>query len=74
MVNVSCVKRWGSLTLSILHVKVDFEIWPKALLIASFPMFLGDELSPRLLFCFSSISKHEDAEKDSLGGFFDLCL
>lgn len=74
MVNVGYVKRWGSLALSILHVKVDFEIWLKALLIASFPMFLGDELSPRLLFCFSNLSKREDAEKDSLGKVFDLCL
>ena len=53
--------------LSILCVKGDLEIWHRVLLIASFPMLLGNELSPRLLLCFSTLSKREDAKKDSLG-------
>ena len=72
--NVGYVKRWRSLALSILRVKGDFEIWRWVLLIASFPMFLRDGFSPCLLPCLSNLSKHEDAEKDSLGGVLDLCL
>ena len=69
MVNVGWVNRWGSLLPSILHVNGDLEIWLSALLIASFPRPLEDEL-PFLRSWWTSSSY----EKDSLGGVFNLHL
>ena len=66
-------KTTRELGLSILRTKGDLD-WRKALIIASFPMLLGNELSLCLLLCFSTLSKCEDAEKDSLGRVLDLGL
>ena len=69
MVNVGRVNRQGSLPPLILCVKGDLEIWLSALLIASFPKPLENEL---LFLC--SWWQSSSYEKDSLGGVFDLDL
>ena len=69
MVNVGWVNHWESLPPSILRVKGDLEIWFNALLIASFPRPLQDELLLLRLW-WLSLSQ----EKVSLEGAFDLGL
>ena len=63
MMNVGGVNYQGSLPPSILRVKGDLEIWFNALLIASFPKPLQDEL---LFLCSRWLSSSH--EKNSLGG------
>ena len=63
MVNIGWVNYQGSLPPSILRVKGDLEIWFNALLIASFPKPLQDEL---LFLCSRWLSSSH--EKNSLGG------
>ena len=69
IVNIYWVNHRGSLPPLILHVKGDLEIWLSALLIASFPKPLEDELLFLCLWWTSS-----SYEKDSLGGVLDLRL